>query len=375
LAAAALTLAWGSARADTPPTDNPAIQRADTATRRIEIDEAALEKLSADLKKALDAYAPGPLSLGQEQNVLSAFRERTKKQLEEGKAIADLMERLSRAAAALSESMNQAPGHYREAAKLNRVWAAEAKFKSNKEDYLLVAETWEALAGHAEKRVKELNLDTTADGTLDFLKEQNLFLERFLQTLSALPQAADTPGQYRQLRDKLRKHAAGYYELRRSLKLFREKVGGDALNPDVRERTRAALKAEAEEEVQRQTRAARERRREEALAFASKSGIRLTYVKDDWATLSAPAGTGIQVRQTLTFYRVGDGVEARGRLTVVSYDREFYVVRCLSGSFQVGDFVCPPGASPPGALLTDPRVAPPPDAYPSAYAYRRPGRD
>lgn len=238
-----------SAAGDTPPPDRlkePAVELAQSASKRVEGDEAEWEKLTSDLAKALDGYAPGPLSLGQEEKVLGAFREYVKKQLDDGRSIVTLYEKWTKASAALADSTKKAPGYYREAAKLYRGYAAEARFADNKERYALVADTWDALARQAEKRVKDLDLEANPGGLIDFLKESNLFLERFVDTLDALPRSSGaTSAEYKQLVEKLRKHAEKFDGLKKNLKQFREKVGSAAFNPQVRDAVAVATRREA----------------------------------------------------------------------------------------------------------------------------------
>lgn len=245
LAAAAVLPA---AAGDSPPPDRlkePAVELAQSASKRVEGDEAEWERLTSDLAKALDGYAPGPLSLGQEEKVLGAFREYVKKQLDDGRSIVTLYEKWTKASAALADSTKKAPGYYREAAKLYRGYAAEARFADNKERYTLVGDTWDALARQAEKRVKDLDLEANPGGLIDFLKESNLFLERFVDTLDALPRSSGaTSAEYKQLVEKLRKHAEKFDGLKKNLKQFREKVGSTAFNPQVRDAVAVAARRE-----------------------------------------------------------------------------------------------------------------------------------
>jgi hypothetical protein len=314
---------------------DPAVQLAETVSKRVEREEGVWEKVTSDLKDALDTYTPGPLGLAQEQKVLKAFREYVKQQLDDGRKIVSLYEKWTMASASLAEVMKKAPGYYREAAKQYREYAAEAKFKDNKERYLLVADTWEALARQAQGRVKELDLDANPGGLLDYLKESNTFLERFIDTIDALPRSSqEATAEYQQLLDKLRKHAEKYDQLKKNLKLFRDKIGAGAFNPEVRDRIAAEGRLDQSPRMARINEAIR-RARVDALGYNSSFWV--SSVNGQFAALAqAPTGNP-KVGQNLPFVASGSGGLRTGTVRVVSLQQGYFVVRILEGRLFAGD--------------------------------------
>ena len=82
----------------------------------------------------------------------------------------------------------RAPEAYRGAADAAREWAKEAKSQAFIEDYLRMAEIWEAIAERFADRA-ELVDDQAAEikRTIDHCREANLFLDRFRQHVATVP--------------------------------------------------------------------------------------------------------------------------------------------------------------------------------------------
>lgn len=228
IAVVGLLVPTGSAWAGDPPRQldkDRSLEKAEAASRAVEAAEAEWVRVSGEIKKALDGYSPGPLALGSEEKVLATFREYVRKLLADGREVADLHAKWAKAAKAYDTALKDAPWRYQVVARQFRTWAGEATFAESKQRYLLVADTWEALAEKAEKRAKDFDLNASG-GLGDFLKESNLFLERLLDTLDAVPRSSgNEASEYKQLVERLRTHSQKFDELKKNLKLFKEKVG------------------------------------------------------------------------------------------------------------------------------------------------------
>jgi hypothetical protein len=313
------------ARSDDPAREKlkePAVKLAETASKKIEDDEAAWEKLSAELVKALDGYSPSPLNIGAEDKVLAAFRDSVKKMLDDGRTLVTLYESWTKASASLTDSMKKAPGYYREAAKLYREYAADARFAETKEQYTLVADTWEALARKAEKRVKDLDLESKPDGLVEYLKENNVFLDRFLETLQALPKTTGgNTAEYKQLVEKLRKHAEKFDGLKKNLKQFRDKVGGSAFNPAVRD-------AVAADKLKKPTPAGEDTPR---MVVVGRRG--------DFATMEPRGELWVWIGNVYPLYENQNGKRvATGKIQVLSVEGQSAVVKRVSGRLTSDSF-------------------------------------
>jgi hypothetical protein len=342
-----IAVAVAAAPADeSPPTalKEPAVQFAGSTSRKLEADDAAWHKVTSDLLKALEAYEPGSLNLKAEDAALAALRAYVLKLLESGREVVTLHEKWSGASASLADSLRKAGPYYREAARVYRGKADAAKFEAVREQYLIIADTWDGLAGQAERRAEKLGLDRDRSDLLPFLKENNEFLESLLDTLDALPKAPPDGGaQYERLLEAMRKHVERFEEFRKNLKLFRDKVAAGSFSP--------AVRALAARERQRE---AAEKERAEVAQFVARQGFDIRNVSDGWASLDAPRGAGVVLGQTLTYYRLTDRVRPAGSVKVVSAHDGFFVVRAVTGTLQDHDFALRPGAKLPAAEPTDP---------------------
>jgi hypothetical protein len=205
--------------------NTPELRIAASVAKKIDKDDASWQELTLKLQKAVEQYNPASVRLLPESQSLEAFRNYCGKLLESGKNLVALHEKWNQASEGLGDSLRKAPAYYRSAAKAMREKAETMRFEVIKERYLLTADIWEQLAVRAEKRAKELSLDTGSRGVVDVIREENTFLSDFISTLDALPRVSgEDGGRYRDLIEVLRKHAAQSDELYRQLKLFRDKL-------------------------------------------------------------------------------------------------------------------------------------------------------
>jgi hypothetical protein len=339
---------------------DPATEVAQAASKRIEADEVRWAERTEELARALQVFSPGVVNLAQERPPLATLREYVKKLQQGSGEVVVKHERWAQASEALLASLRSAPKSYQAAAELHREFAAEARFAANRDQYLLLAETWEDLARQAEQRVKGLDLDTNKDGLVDFLKEAALFQQRFSETLDALPHSADPNSpKYSKMIANLSVTVGRYGELRAKLELLRDKVGSEAVNNGLRDRVTqerriAKLKRLTED---------RDREREKAAKdFLAEHGLLIRAVVSYQGWINAPAKGSLRVGERLTYYKPRDHgvIDPAGTLEIVSYYNGSYEVRQVGTylPFPEGRFACPSAVKPP--VITQSREKPEP---------------
>ena len=80
------------------------------------------------------------------------------------------------------------PETYLAAAGVARDWAKQATEQAYKEEYIRMAETWEAIASHLTERANALQIENAElEETVHFLERTNTFLGRFRQHVLTLP--------------------------------------------------------------------------------------------------------------------------------------------------------------------------------------------
>ncbi len=343
LVLAAALLALPAALADTPPAPptDPAIDLAKGVSDRLSKDEAEWAQVSKELSKALEAYSPGLLNFEGEERTFKALRDYASKLLESGKGIVKTHDRWRKASDTLAATLRRAPRVYGEVAALFRQYAKEAKFEANKEQYLAVGEAWEALAKHAEKRTTAFSLDDGKTGFVEFLAESNTFLERFITALDSMPGTAGSAADQKEMMAKLLKHMQRYEELRKSLKLLRDKVGQEASNKDVRKEASNARKKEA---LRSRTNA--------VSAFVDRYSIPLRAVRGDNAWVNVMSVSDLRPNQRVAVYRVSrdragwPSIAHAGTLKVVGEIQSTYHLERSSGDLDDDCFLLRPQVKP-----------------------------
>ncbi|MFO0842358.1 MAG: hypothetical protein U0797_08140 [Gemmataceae bacterium] len=347
----AALLVLPAAFADTPPAPptappadpaaDPAIDLAKGVSERLSKDEAAWAEVSRELNKALEAYSPGLLNLEGEERTFKALRAYSAKLLESGKGIIKTHDRWRKASDTLAATLRRAPRVYGEVATLFRQYAKEAKFEANKEQYLAVAEAWEALAKQAERRTTAFSLDDGKTGFVEFLAESNTFLERFITALDSMPGTAGSAADQKEMLARLQKHMQRYEELRKSLKLLRDKVGQEATNKEVQKETSDARKKEA---LQTRTNAVG--------AFVDKYAVPLRAVRGDNAWVNVVHVSDLRPRQRVEVYRVcrdrvgWPSIAHAGTLRVVGEVRSTYHLERSYGEIDDECFLLRPQVKP-----------------------------
>jgi hypothetical protein len=193
---------------------------------------------------------------------------------------------------------------------------------------------------------------------VDFLKEAAQFMQRFSETLDALPHSADPNSpKYSKMIANLRDTVGRYEELRAKLELLRDKVGSEAVNNGLRERVAqdrkvAKLKRLTED---------RDREREKAAKdFLAEHGLRIHTIVGTHGWISAPAKGSFRVGECLTYYylRSHGVIDPDGTLEIVSYNNGSYEVRQVGTDhpFREGRFACPRAVKPP--VITQSRETP-----------------
>ncbi len=353
LALAAVLLSLQAALADTspaptgPPTD-PALDLAKGVSERLAKDEAEWAEVSKELSKGLEAYSPGLLNFDGEERTFKALRAYSAKLLESGKGIVKTHDRWRKASDTLAATLRRAPRVYGEVATLFRQYAKEAKFEANKEQYLAVSEAWEALAKQAEKRTTAFSLDDGKTGFVEFLAESNTFLERFITALDSMPGTAGSAADQKEMLARLQKHMQRYEELRKSLKVLRDKVGQEATNKEVQKETSDARKKEA---LQMRTSAVG--------AFVDKYAVPLRAVRGDNAWVNVENVSDLRPRQRVDVYRVCrdraglPSIAHAGTLRVVGEVRSTYHLERSSGDLDDDCFLLRPQVKPPSLATAE----------------------
>ncbi len=357
LAASAGSAQEAPASAPPAPRQDHAIAAAKLADDAVRAAERSWDQQMEALDKAIAALPQGRLDLGGEAVVISEMKSYVGRLLKHGQAIVESYDRMEKTASALRDELKDAPEAFRNAAAKCRSYADSAVHSDIKEDYLLLAATWEGKAGLAQKRSDAMG-DLFDRKMRDYIGEANLFLERLLGMLDTL--SFQEASEYDRFQTRIQQYIEKFEHLRKSFRAWHDKSLGEAeaFSPEIRERARAKRQEEDRRLLAEQAR----RRLDDYLA---RSAIRLDF--DGNANMALIDATLDRVRphfrqsqDTTVYRRAGSTIVPVStiRVTYAEPDPKLYFAEFRPGEVKDGDFLLIPGTLPEGITLARPAAAP-----------------
>ena len=136
-----------------------------------------------DLMKLIEGQKPGEFELSNEIATTDAMRAYVAKLLRAGESAVETFVRMKAATRRVNEILKQAAPKFREMAALEQRFADETRRAGIKQNYQALADIFEAKAKAAENHQDDVAANLN-DDLLDYLKEQNVFMERLLTMLN-----------------------------------------------------------------------------------------------------------------------------------------------------------------------------------------------
>jgi hypothetical protein len=160
----------------------PALRFAKDASLRVTEMEREWQTLSEALRKGRPALVP-PVR----RHTDASLREEAAKVLAAAKKLLHDEGRMPSTIEQFRDALKKSAVHFREVAALYKEHAESAKTQEVKNDYRDLAKVYEAKALAATERAEKLPVGVTAKRTSEVVTEGNLFIERFLESLSVGP--------------------------------------------------------------------------------------------------------------------------------------------------------------------------------------------
>jgi len=168
------------------PTKQPipqSLQEAGRLSLEIERYDATWKAEMDEIMKLIEAQKPGEFDLSKEIATTDAFRAYVAKLLRAGESAVETFVRMKAATHRVNETLKQAAPKFREMAALEQRFADETRWPEIKQNYQALADIFEAKAKAAEIHQHDVAANLNND-LLDYIKDQNVFLERLLTMLN-----------------------------------------------------------------------------------------------------------------------------------------------------------------------------------------------
>ena len=203
-----------------------AIQQGDAAWK------SEMDKITA----LIDAERPGEFKLSKELVTTEVLGRYVEKLLRLGESAVVSLEKMKRTARELDLLLKEALERYREMAELERSYGAEEKRAAIKQKYLMLGDIWEAKAKAAELHHGDVQ-DNLVSDLDDYLKKENLFLERLLTMLNKGLAVGDL-GEMVEFRKTLEEIVLKHEFLRGTLQRWRERMVDEPVGKPPRSQVR-----------------------------------------------------------------------------------------------------------------------------------------
>jgi hypothetical protein len=168
------------------PTKQPipqSLQEAGRLSLEIERYDATWKAEMEEIMKLIEGQKPGEFDLSNEIATTDALRAYVSKLLRAGESAVETFVRMKATTRRVNEILKQAAPKFREMAALEQRFADETRRAEIKQNYHALADIWEAKAKTAENHQDDVAANLN-DDLLDYIKEQNVFMERLLTMLN-----------------------------------------------------------------------------------------------------------------------------------------------------------------------------------------------
>jgi len=214
------------------PTKQPIpqpLQEAGRLSSEIDRHEATWRAEMDELTKLIEGQKPGEFLLSNEIATADAFRAYVAHLLRAGESAVETFVRMQGTARELNQLLKQAPAIYRQSASCARRFVNDTSWEDIKQNYQAVADIYEAKAKAAENHQNDVAANLNKD-LLDYLKDQNVFMERLLTMLNQGLVSKDLR-EFARFKDTLQELISKHDFLRETLRTWRARVQGEPTAP------------------------------------------------------------------------------------------------------------------------------------------------
>ena len=182
-----------------------------------------------ELTKLIEGQKPGEFHLSNEIATADAFRAYVAHLLRAGESAVETFVRMQGTAHELNQLLKHAPAKYRERAACARRFVDDTSWEDIKQNYQALADIYEAKAKAAEIHQNDVAANLNSD-LLDYLKDQNVFMERLLTMLNQGLVSKDLR-EFARFKDTLQEIIIKHEFLRETLRTWRARVQGEPTAP------------------------------------------------------------------------------------------------------------------------------------------------
>jgi len=214
------------------PTKQPIpqpLQEAGRLSSEIDRHEATWRAEMDELTKLIEGQKPGEFLLSNEIATADAFRAYVAHLLRAGESAVETFVRMQGTARELNQLLKQAPAIYRQSASCARRFVNDTSWEDIKQNYQAVADIYEAKAKAAENHQNDVAANLNKD-LLDYLKDQNVFMERLLTMLNQGLVSKDLR-EFARFKDTLQELISKHEFLRETLRTWRARMQGEPAAP------------------------------------------------------------------------------------------------------------------------------------------------
>jgi hypothetical protein len=214
------------------PTKQPIpqpLQEAGRITFEIDRHEATWTAEMDELTKLIEGQKPGEFHLSNEIATADAFRAYVTHLLRAGESAVETFVRMQGTARELNQLLKQAPAIYRQSASCARRFVDDTSWEDIKQNYQALADIYEAKAKAAENHQNDVAANLNSD-LLDYIKHQQVFLERLLTMLNQGLVSKDLR-EFARFKDTLQEIIIKHEFLRETLRTWRARVQGEPTAP------------------------------------------------------------------------------------------------------------------------------------------------
>lgn len=218
-------LAWLSGVAGGNVQEDARFQRATEIQTQIQEEKGALAEMAMSMDESIEA-ALADFQVGDASSQEAVF-ESLHKQVHSLRTLAaeilDREEQILRSLASLDSAVAAAPASYRDVAALFRECAAAERFADIREDYLLLAGTWDRLAETTQEQSASIAAEQAeVKEFLEYVRSSARLLERLDTHLSVY--SAEAVAEREQYLARVKAYVAGFESLRKHLGAFHAKL-------------------------------------------------------------------------------------------------------------------------------------------------------
>ena len=214
------------------PTKQPvpqSLQEAGRLSSEIDRHKATWKAEMDELTKLIEGQKPGEFDLSKEIATADAFSAYVAHLLRAGEAAVETFVKMQGTVRELNQLLQAAPAKFREMAACAHRFADATSWEGIKQNYQELADIYEAKAKAAEMHQNDVAANLNSD-LLDYIKNQNMFMERLLTMLNHGLVSKDLR-EFARFKNILQELISKHEFLRKTLRTWRARMQGEPTAP------------------------------------------------------------------------------------------------------------------------------------------------